>query len=81
MCRVGTLPPLEIRPVPTYNERGAASAKYLQAPPDGSRPAILLVNTGHLQSRTVGGVESTAYHEGVPGHDLSNLRRVATRDS
>jgi uncharacterized protein (DUF885 family) len=70
MFRLGTLPPLEIRPVPTYNEGAAASAKYLQAPPDGSRPAILLVNTGHLQRRSVVGVESTAYHEGVPGHHL-----------
>jgi uncharacterized protein (DUF885 family) len=70
MFHVGTLPPLEIRPVPTYSENAAASAKYLQAPPDGSRPAILLINTGHLQSRTTVGVESTAYHEGVPGHHL-----------
>ncbi len=70
MFRIGTLPPLDIRPVPTYNEAAAASAKYLQGPPDRSRPAILLVNTGHFQSRTVVGVESTAYHEGVPGHHL-----------
>jgi uncharacterized protein (DUF885 family) len=70
MFHVGMLPPLEIWPVPTYSENAAASAKYLQAPPDGSRPAILLINTGHLQSRTIVGVESTAYHEGVPGHHL-----------
>jgi uncharacterized protein (DUF885 family) len=67
---VEMVPPIEIRPVPTYSENAAASAKYLQAPPDGSRPAILLVNTGHLPSRTIVGVESTAYHEGVPGHHL-----------
>ena len=66
MFHVGALPPLEIRPVPTYSENAAASAKYLQAPPDGSRAAILLINTGRLQSRTLVGVESTAYHESVP---------------
>jgi uncharacterized protein (DUF885 family) len=70
MFRIGPLPPLEVRPAPGYSESETASAKYLQAPPDGSRPAILLINTGHLQSRTVIGVESTAYHEGVPGHHL-----------
>jgi uncharacterized protein (DUF885 family) len=70
MFHIGTLPALEIRAAPKYSEGAAASAKYLQAPLDGSRPAILLINTGHLQSRTLVGVESTAYHEGVPGHHL-----------
>jgi uncharacterized protein (DUF885 family) len=70
MFHIGTPPPLEVRAAPKYSESAAASAKYLQAPPDGSRPAILLINTGHLQSRTLIGVESTAYHEGVPGHHL-----------
>lgn len=68
----GLLPktPVEVRPVESYREKEAASGQYYQGTPDGSRRAAVLVNTGDYQHRTLTEVESTAYHEGVPGHHM-----------
>ena len=61
---------VEVRPVEDFQEKEAASASYIQGTPDGSRPGIIRVNTGNFAHRTLMNVESTAYHEGVPGHHL-----------
>jgi uncharacterized protein (DUF885 family) len=61
---------VEVRPVEEFQEKEAASASYIQGTPDGSRPGIIRVNTGNFAHRTLVNVESTAYHEGVPGHHL-----------
>jgi len=61
---------VEVRPVEDFQEKEAASASYTQGTPDGSRPGIIRVNTGNFAHRTLMNVESTAYHEGVPGHHL-----------
>ena len=68
----GLLPktPLEVRPVQEYREKEAAGASYTQGTPDGSRPAIVYVNTSDYAHREVLTIESTAYHEGVPGHHM-----------
>jgi uncharacterized protein (DUF885 family) len=60
----------EVRPVEEFREKEAASASYQQGTPDGSRPGAIYVNTGDYQHRTLLNVESTAYHEGVPGHHM-----------
>jgi uncharacterized protein (DUF885 family) len=61
---------LEIMPVEEFREKGAAGAEYDQGTPDGSRPGHVMVNTGDFKKRTTNPVETTAYHEGVPGHHL-----------
>ena len=61
---------VEVRPVEEFQEKEAASASYIQGTPDGSRPGIIRVNTGDFAHRTLLNVESTAYHEGIPGHHL-----------
>lgn len=61
---------LEIRPVEEFREKEAASASYQQGTPDGSRPGAVYVNTGDFAHRTFLTIESTAYHEGVPGHHM-----------
>jgi len=61
---------VEILPVEEFREKGAAAAQYDEGTPDGSRPGHVMVNTGDFKNRTTIGVESTAYHEGVPGHHL-----------
>ena len=68
----GLLPktPVEVRPGEEFREKEAASASYQQGTPDGSRPGAIYVNTGDFQHRTLLNVESTAYHEGVPGHHM-----------
>jgi uncharacterized protein (DUF885 family) len=61
---------VEVRPIQEYREKEAAAAEYDQGTPDGSRPGIVYVNTGDYQHRNIIGIESVAYHEGVPGHHL-----------
>jgi uncharacterized protein (DUF885 family) len=61
---------VDVRPVEQYREKEAASAEYYPGTPDGSRPGAVLVNTGDFQHRSLIEIESTAYHEGVPGHHM-----------
>jgi len=37
---------------------------------DGKRPGHVMVNTGDFEKRSTLDIETTAYHEGVPGHHL-----------
>ncbi len=68
----GRLPKARMEVVPTepYREKEASAAEYNAPTPDGSRPGRVMVNTGEATSRKILTVESTAYHEGVPGHHL-----------
>ena len=61
---------VEVRPMQSFREKEAAGADYQQGTPDGSRPGVVYVNTSDYQNRTLTNVESTAYHEGVPGHHM-----------
>ena len=61
---------VDVRPVEQYREKEFAAAEYYQGTPDGSRPGAVIVNTGDYQHRSLIEVESTAYHEGVPGHHM-----------
>jgi uncharacterized protein (DUF885 family) len=61
---------LEIMPVESYREKSFSGAEYETGSPDGSRPGHVKVNTGDFAKRTTLSVETTAYHEGVPGHHL-----------
>jgi uncharacterized protein (DUF885 family) len=60
---------LDVMPIEEFREKDA-STHYLQGTPDGSRKAHVMVNTGDFQNRTTLDIETTAYHEGVPGHHL-----------
>jgi uncharacterized protein (DUF885 family) len=57
-------------PVEEFREKEAAAAQYMPPSPDGSRPGRIEVNTGDFAKRTTLAMESTAYHEGLPGHHL-----------
>jgi uncharacterized protein (DUF885 family) len=61
---------VEVMPVEAFREKEAAAAEYHQGTPDGSRPGQIFVNTGDFANRSVLSIESTSYHEGVPGHHL-----------
>ena len=60
---------LEVRPIEEFREKEAAT-HYVQGTPDGSRKAHVMVNTGDFAKRTTVDIETTAYHEGVPGHHM-----------
>jgi uncharacterized protein (DUF885 family) len=59
-----------VMPVEEFREKEASGAEYNQGTPDGSRPGHIMVNTGDFAKRMTIDMESTAYHEGVPGHHL-----------
>jgi uncharacterized protein (DUF885 family) len=61
---------LEVRPVESFREKEAAGAEYNEGTPDGSRPGIVFVNTSDYPHRSLTSIESTAYHEGDPGHHM-----------
>jgi uncharacterized protein (DUF885 family) len=59
-----------ILPVEEFREKEASGAQYFQGIPDGSRPGMVRVNTSDAKKRLTIDMESTAYHEGVPGHHM-----------
>ena len=68
----GRLPRAEVEVVatPEFREKTAAGADYNAPAPDGSRPGRINVNTYEPTKRKLITNESTAYHEGVPGHHM-----------
>ena len=60
---------LKVMPIEEFREK-EASTHYVQGAQDGSRPAHVMVNTGNFEKGTTLDFETTAYHEGVPGHHL-----------
>jgi len=60
---------LEVLPIEEFREK-EASTHYVEGTADGSRKAHVMVNTGDFAKRTTLDIETTAYHEGVPGHHL-----------
>jgi uncharacterized protein (DUF885 family) len=68
----GRLPRAKVEVVATeaFREKEAPGAEYQPGAPDGSRPGRVEVNTSEPQSRKTITMESTAYHEGVPGHHM-----------
>jgi uncharacterized protein (DUF885 family) len=61
---------LEVLPVEEFREKEASDASYMDGTPDGSRPGHIMVNTSDFAKRTLLDIETTAYHEGVPGHHM-----------
>lgn len=61
---------VEIMAVEEFREKEAAGASYNHGTPDGSRPGHVMVNTGDFAERLTLPIETTALHEGVPGHHM-----------
>lgn len=60
---------LKIAAIPEFLEKDA-STNYQQGTADGKRPGQVWVNTYNFSKRSMVGNESTAYHEGIPGHHM-----------
>jgi uncharacterized protein (DUF885 family) len=60
---------VQVMSIEEFHEK-EASTHYVQAAQDGSRPAHIMVNTGNFEKGTTIDFETTAYHEGIPGHHL-----------
>ena len=61
---------VEILQIEQFREKGASGAQYNPAAADGSRPGRVMVNTGDFAKRSTSTIETTALHEGVPGHHM-----------
>lgn len=59
-----------VKPIEAFREKDASGAEYNQGTPDGSRPGTVMVNTYEFAKRKTINIETTAYHEGVPGHHM-----------
>jgi uncharacterized protein (DUF885 family) len=68
----GRLPkaPFEVVPIPDYIAKNSPPAYYEGGTPDGSRPGRIEVNLYNPTDRNLYGIETIAYHEGIPGHHL-----------
>ena len=68
----GLLPkaPLVVKRVEAFRERDGGAPHYNKGRPDGSVPGIYYLHLSDMGAlnRTV--MQSTAYHEGVPGHHM-----------
>jgi uncharacterized protein (DUF885 family) len=71
---------MTITPTEAFREKDAAGAEYVPGAPDGSRPGMVQVNTNEPTKRLWIDMESTAYHEGVPGHHLQLTIQHELRD-
>jgi uncharacterized protein (DUF885 family) len=68
----GTLPRADvvIEPYPEFQEASAPGGEYFSPSDDGSRPGTYRINTYRPETRSRVGLESTAFHETIPGHHL-----------
>jgi uncharacterized protein (DUF885 family) len=68
----GTLPKakLEVKRVESFREVDGGAQHYSRGTPDGSRPGVYYVHMSDMSSYSKADMETTAYHEGSPGHHM-----------
>jgi uncharacterized protein (DUF885 family) len=77
----GLLPKSDVRiePYPVYRERNAPG-EYNAPAEDGSRPALFYVSAYQAEKKSRAGIESTAFHETIPGHHLQSAIAVERKE-
>lgn len=85
----GTLPKakLEVKRVESFREIDGGAQHYFPGTPDGSRPGVYYVHMSDMSGYSKADMETTAYHEGSPGHhmqiaiaqELTDLPRFRTQ--
>ncbi len=61
---------LEVKRVEAFREQDGAPAHYFSSSPDGETPGIYYVHMSDMNANPTYELESTAYHEGLPGHHM-----------
>jgi uncharacterized protein (DUF885 family) len=59
-----------VEPYADFEEQSAPGASYETPSEDGTRPGKYRINTYKPEEQTRVGIESTAFHESIPGHHL-----------
>ena len=62
--------PLVVKRVEPFREEPGGVQHYYPSTPDGSRPGIYYVHMSDMSSMPMWDLESTTYHEGLPGHHM-----------
>ena len=77
----GLLPTSDVRiePYPPYRERNAPG-EYNAPAEDGSRPALFYISAYQAETKSRAGIESTAFHETIPGHHLQNAIAIERKE-
>jgi uncharacterized protein (DUF885 family) len=77
----GLLPKADVRiePYPKYREKNAAN-EYNAPAEDGSRPGLFYINAYQAEKKSRTPVESTAFHETIPGHHLQIAIALERKD-
>jgi len=77
----GLLPAADVRiePYPAYRERNAPG-EYNAPAEDGSRPALFYISAYQAEKKSRAGIESTAFHETIPGHHLQNAIAIERKE-
>lgn len=79
----GRLPQADvvIEPYPEFEEKSAPGGAYETPSEDGTRPGKYRINTYKPEEQTRVGIESTAFHESIPGHHLQLAIAQERRDA
>jgi len=72
--------PLEIRPMRSASAASAPIAQYVDPSADGSRKAVVYVNTDSPHARARYRLPVTFLHEGIPGHHLQTALQIQHTD-
>jgi uncharacterized protein (DUF885 family) len=72
--------PCEVWPVPEAEAPGASPAYYMAPSLDGARPGRYYANTYQVTERFRHISETTAFHEGVPGHHFQMTLSLGLTD-
>lgn len=78
----GVLPKasLEVRRVEAFRERDGAAAFYESGTADGSRPGVYYMHLSDMRANNRTDLQSTAYHEGNPGHHMQSSIALERED-
>ena len=71
---------LEVKRVESYREVDGGAAFYSDSTPDGSRPGVYYLHMSDMRAMNITDMETTAYHEGSPGHHMQSAIALENED-
>ena len=70
---------MRIEPYPAYREKDAPN-EYNAPAEDGSRPGLFYISEYQAETKSRSHIESTAFHETIPGHHLQHAIGMERKD-
>lgn len=69
-----------VKRVEPYREVDGGAAFYSESTPDGSRPGVYYLHMSDMRAMNITDMETTAYHEGNPGHHMQGAIALENED-